>query len=61
MKVDIFDDARCVLGEGPIWDSSSQELRWVDIKSRKYTQKKFGWRSVFIFGYHQNAICFGNV
>ena len=31
MKIDLVQDVRAVLGEGPIWDERSQRLHWVDI------------------------------
>ena len=48
MKVAIFDDSRCVLGEGPIWDNGRQELRWVDIKSRKIYAKSLDGKDLSI-------------
>jgi sugar lactone lactonase YvrE len=33
--VNIFNDIRCALGEGPTWDESSNSLLWVDIKGKK--------------------------
>ena len=49
MNVDIFDNSRCILGEGPIWDSTRQELRWVDIKARKiYAKTLDGGRTSFL-------------
>ncbi len=32
MKVELVVDARATLGEGPVWDSESQSLFWVDIE-----------------------------
>ncbi len=31
MKAELVADARATLGEGPVWDSRSEELLWVDI------------------------------
>jgi sugar lactone lactonase YvrE len=28
-------DARCILGEGPVWDRKSARLYWIDIKQRR--------------------------
>ena len=30
MKVSVLDEARCHLGEGPVWDPSVEALYWVD-------------------------------
>jgi L-arabinonolactonase len=34
MQADLFIDARCELGEGPIWDSARACLWWTDIDGR---------------------------
>lgn len=31
MKLQVFDDHPCLLGEGPVWDASTQALIWLDI------------------------------
>jgi sugar lactone lactonase YvrE len=33
LQAELFDDAGAVLGEGPLWDSRTGELSWVDILS----------------------------
>ncbi len=30
MKISVLDDARCHLGEGPVWDAVNEALYWVD-------------------------------
>ena len=33
MEVDLVEDARAELGEGPVWDRRTGELLWVDIRA----------------------------
>ena len=33
MKAELVQDARAMLGEGPVWDQRSGRLHWVDIRS----------------------------
>jgi len=33
VKVACVADAKCILGEGPVWDEHAQRLYWVDIKA----------------------------
>ena len=33
MKAELVQDARAMLGEGPVWDQRSGRLHWVDIRT----------------------------
>ena len=35
MQAELLLDAKAVLGEGPLWDSKSQSLLWLDIRGRR--------------------------
>jgi len=35
MNVELVIDARCELSEGPVWDSRSEQLYWVDIEGSR--------------------------
>ena len=42
MKVEVFDECQCLLGEGPIWNSLTQEMMWVDIKKYRIIRRSLG-------------------
>ncbi|WP_116132963.1 SMP-30/gluconolactonase/LRE family protein [Tropicimonas sp. IMCC34043] len=48
MKMEIFDDRLCTLGEGPIWLPEREALVWVDIPARRLLgrsgEETFEWQ-----------------
>ena len=34
-SVELVADARATVGEGPLWDTSTQRLVWVDIEGKR--------------------------
>jgi len=42
MKPEIFDDHKCLLGEGPLWHPLRDELHWVDIERNTLLSKGSG-------------------
>ncbi len=45
-KIEIITDARCIVGEGPIWDKENQCLLMVDIQGKRL--RKIDWSSLKI-------------
>ena len=43
MQIELLNDARCIVGEGPIWDSHTKSLYSVDIQGKRL--RKFDWKS----------------
>ena len=47
MKLEVITDARCIVGEGPIWDSQKNMLYSVDIQGKR--MRSIDWKSGSIF------------
>lgn len=55
MKVEIFDDVNCSLGEGPLWHPERGELFWFDINTCMLYAKSDGARREWRFDGHVTA------
>ena len=55
MKVEIFDDVNCSLGEGPLWHPERGEFFWFDINTCMLYAKSDGARREWRFDGHVTA------
>ncbi|MGV6849651.1 MAG: SMP-30/gluconolactonase/LRE family protein [Marinibacterium sp.] len=55
MKVDLFDDRVCDLGEGPIWHPRRRQLFWFDILGRRLMSRHGDARLEWRFDDHVSA------
>lgn len=55
MKVDVFDDRVCELGEGPLWHPGRQELFWFDILGKRLLSRGEGGAREWTFDRYASA------
>lgn len=51
----VFDERRCVLGEGPLWHPERQQLFWFDILSKKMMTRENGTAASWEFDEYVSA------
>lgn len=52
---EVFDNTRCVLGEGPLWHPEREQLFWFDILTRRLLTKEAGKTRIVQFEEHVSA------
>lgn len=55
MKVEVFDDQPCILGEGPLWHPERAQLFWFDIISKRLYTREGAERRHWSFDEHVSA------
>ena len=57
MQVEIFDETKCELGEGPLWHPLRNELIWFDIQSKRLLKRS--GNSLMISAFDRNVSAAG--
>lgn len=55
MTVAIFDDTPCILGEGPLWHPTRQQLYWFDIMGKRLFTRTMAGTKAWRFDRHVSA------
>lgn len=55
MSVQVFDDRACILGEGPLWHPSRQQLFWFDIMGKRLMTRDAEGPRDWVFDRHVSA------
>lgn len=56
LDVRIFDQRRCLLGEGPVWDPEGQRALWVDILNSRVLWRGVDGEGEYSFSAHVGAV-----
>ena len=58
MEIEIITNHKCILGEGPVWDSVRNEINWIDIVKGEIHRYNFDAGSHSIFSVNEMIGCF---